>query len=93
MAAINDFPPDTYATHLESPALNAAAVTPSDSTDLPHVSRALYVGGAGNVTVTPAGGTASVAFTGVLAGSILPIRVSRVWATGTGSSTAIVNLY
>ena len=36
---------------LTSPADNAAAVTPSDSTDLAFTSRALYVGGAGNIVV------------------------------------------
>lgn len=78
---------------LHSPGMNAAAVTPSDSADLPNVSRALYVGGAGDVVVIPAGGTSSVTFSSVPAGSILPIRVSRVKLTGTGTSTAIVNIY
>lgn len=76
---------------LTSPADNAAAVTPSDSTDLAFNSRALYVGGAGNLVVTMAGG-GDVTFTAVPAGSILPIRVSRVKATST-TATSIVNLY
>lgn len=76
---------------LTSPADNAAAVTPSDSTDLTFTSRALYIGGAGNLVVTMAGG-GDVTFTGVPAGSILPIRASRVKATST-TATAIVNLY
>jgi hypothetical protein len=76
---------------LTSPADNAAAVTPSDSTDLAYNSRALYVGGAGNLVVTMSGG-GDVTFTAVPAGSILPIRVSRVKATST-TATSIVNLY
>ena len=76
---------------LTSPADNAAAVTPSDSTDLAFTSRALYVGGAGNIVVTMAGG-GDVTFTAVPAGSILPIRVSRVKSTST-TATSIINLY
>lgn len=76
---------------LTSPADNATAVTPSDSADLAFNSRALYVGGAGNLVVTMAGG-GDVTFTAVPAGSILPIRVSRVKATST-TATSIINLY
>jgi len=76
---------------LTSPADNAAAVTPNDSTDLAFTSRALYVGGAGNIVVTMAGG-GDVTFTAVPAGSILPIRVSRVKSTST-TATSIINLY
>ncbi len=80
-----------FAEGLTSPADNASAVTPSDSTDLAYTSRALYVGGAGNLVVTMVGG-GDVTFTAVPAGSILPIRVSRVKATST-TATSIVNLY
>lgn len=76
---------------LTSPADNAAAVTPSDSTDLAFTSRALYVGGAGNIVATMAGG-GDVTFTAVPSGSILPVRVTRVKATST-TATSIVNLY
>jgi len=76
---------------LDSPALNAEAVTPSDSVSLTNDSRGLFVGGAGNISVLMSGGT-SVTFTGVVAGSILPIRVNRVNATST-TATDIVSLY
>lgn len=76
---------------LTSPADNATAVTPSDSTDLAYTSRALYVGGAGNIVVTMAGG-GDVTFTAVPAGSILPVRVTRVKSTST-TATSIINLY
>ena len=81
------------AAELDSPAWTAAAVTPSDGTDLPTApTRGLYVGSAGNLVVNMAGGGASVTFTGVPAGAILPIRVDRVLATSTTAS-AIVALY
>jgi len=60
----------------------AAVVTPNDSVDLPLKARALFVGGAGNIAVVTRGGS-SVTFTGVAAGSILPVAVNRVLATGT----------
>lgn len=85
---------DPFVTHggsLDSPALHAAAVTPSDSTDLATTARGLYVGGAGNIAVTTAGGD-DVTFTGVGAGTILPVRVARVKATST-TATAIVALW
>lgn len=72
---------------LDSPAKNAAAVTPNDSADLPNVAVALWVGGAGNVSVDMVGGQESVVFTGVPAGTILPIRVKRVNSTGTTATT------
>jgi len=73
------------------PADNAGAVTTSDTVDLAVFTRALYVGTAGNVVAVFAGGNA-VTFTGVAAGSILPIRVKRVNATNTTASN-IVALY
>lgn len=80
-------------------AWKAVAVTPTDNTRI-ETTRALYVGGAGNVVVkmgdvadpTVAGNT--VTFTGVTAGSILPIQVNCVMGAGSGTSaTSIVALY
>lgn len=74
------------------PAQGAAAVTPSDSTDLDvQGSRGLWVGGAGNVAVITAQGD-TVTFNGVAAGYLLPVAVSRVLATGT-TATNLVALY
>lgn len=68
---------------------NFVAVTPSDSTVLTGV-RALYIGGAGNLYVKDNGGT-TVAFMGVLAGTVLPISPSKVMSTST-TATNIVAL-
>lgn len=76
---------------MTSPADNAAAVTPSDSTDLTYISRALYVGTGGNIVVTMMGG-GDVTFPNVQDGTFLPIRVSRVKSTSTTASN-IVNIY
>jgi len=75
----------------DAPSSDAAVVAPSDATPLTFVTKALFVGGAGNVAVIMQGG-AAVTFTGVLAGQILPIRVSQVKATGT-TATNIVALW
>jgi len=79
-------------TGLSSPAVGAAAVAPNDTTDLPTTSRALYVGGTGNITVTMADGGANVQFNLVPAGVVLPIRAKRVLATGT-TATLITAMY
>lgn len=73
------------------PATKAFDVTPGDSADLAFVTRALWVGGAGNIKVTTSGGD-TVILSGVTAGSLIPIRVSRVHSTST-TATLIVALY
>jgi hypothetical protein len=73
----------------EKPARYAVAVTPSDSTDLTRMSRGLFVGGAGNLSVVMAGDSATVVFTGVPAGAFLPIRVHRVNATTATNIVAV----
>jgi hypothetical protein len=90
MPATNKFPSSSYlsASSMSYPAEHAEAVTPSDSNDLLVMSRALYVGSGGNIAVITASG-ATVTFTGVLSGSILPIRVSRVKSTGTTASALV----
>ena len=74
---------------LESPARRAEAVTPNDAVDLPNFSRALYVGGGGDIRVTTVGGDT---VTLSAATGFLPLCVARVHATGT-SATAIVALW
>lgn len=70
----------------------AAAVTTSDSTIYQQPTRALYIGAAGNLTVDMADGGSSVLFVGVQGGTLLPIQVTRIYATGT-TATSIVALY
>ncbi len=74
-----------------APAKHAFSITPNDSTDLTQETRALYVGGSGNLAVVMASGQL-VTFAGVTAGSLLPIRVDRVKATGT-TATDILGVY
>lgn len=67
---------------LESPARCAVAVTPGDTARLPQVTRALYVGQAGDVAVRMVDGGVTV-FRNIPPGAILPIRVSGVLASDT----------
>lgn len=76
--------PDIFAREpqrLESPGNNCAAVTPSDSTDLAIFARSLWVDVTGNIKITTPGGSTET-FNNVPVG-IFPMRVARVWATGT----------
>ena len=83
--------PDRFADHalgLESPAITAFAITPSDATDLLDVPRALYIGGSGYVAAICASG-AEVVFAGLAGGTVLPVRHRRIKATGTTASALL----
>ena len=71
-----------------SPLTTAASVTPHNTNELTYVTRALYIGGTGDVSVTMQDG-GEVIFAGVPAGTTLPIRVKIVKATGTDASDII----
>lgn len=73
------------------PAESFFAITPSDTVNFSFFVRGIYVGGAGDVVAVTEGGSA-VTFTAVPAGTILPIRASRVNNTST-TGTALVGLY
>jgi hypothetical protein len=90
MPAIDDF--QSFQASLESPAAQAIAVTPSDSVPLGHTTRALWVGGGGDVAVLMQGQNTPVTFASVPDGTLLPIRVDQVMSTDT-TATAIVALW
>lgn len=70
---------------------HAAAITPNDSTDLANFTRAIYVGGAGNIKIDTVNGE-TVTLNGATAGSVLAVQARRVHSTGT-SATNLVALY
>lgn len=76
---------------LISPARSATTVAPSDATPLPYVSRAIYVGQGGDLSVTMVDGD-QVIFEAVPSGALLSIRASGVNATGT-SASGILSLW
>jgi hypothetical protein len=63
------------------PAHDMASVTPSDTVNI-EPTRGLFIGGSGNLKVITSAGS-TITLTGVVAGSILPVSVKRVFATGT----------
>lgn len=65
------------------------AWTPNDGVDLDEYSRAVYVGGNGDLSVLTVDNQV-VTFFGVLAGSMLPIRVRRIRSTATTATNIIV---
>lgn len=71
-------------------ARGAISVTPSDTAMLTSC-RALYIGGAGDVTLRAKDSSVDAVFTAVPAGTVLPVQARFVRATGT-TATAIVSL-
>jgi hypothetical protein len=72
-----------------SPASNGFAITPDDVNPLPSDARGIYVGTAGDLTVRLAQESGSVKFVAVPQGSLLPIAVHQVFATGTTASNLV----
>lgn len=74
----------------------AAAVTPSDTVDIPNISSSgvrnngcvLYVGVGGDLKVLTAGGD-EVTFVGFPTGGFLPVQVVRVFATDTTAASIL----
>jgi hypothetical protein len=75
---------------VDSPAANAIAIPDASTTVLDVVSRAIYVGGDGDLhCLTQAG--QDITFVGVVAGTILPIRITEVYNNTT--ATSLISLY
>ena len=89
MPIVDNF--DKHTAGLSGPYSNAAEVTPSDSADLGYVTRGLWCATTGNVKVTMLSGDVVTIDHG--AHTFLPIRVVRVWATGTAATPKIVALW
>lgn len=76
---------------LLSPACHATEVIPSDTAALPFVSKRLWIGGAGNVTLITLSGQ-TIEYANVAAGTYLQVRAQQVMATGT-TATNIISEY
>lgn len=74
----------------DGPANDGFSVTPSDVSTLTDITRAIYVGTAGNISLTLTSG-AALTFMNVPSGTILPVRATEVKATGT-SATDLIGL-
>jgi hypothetical protein len=78
---------------LQSPPSNSFVITPSDTTELPFVTRSVYVGAAGDITLRLAGDTGSEIIKAVAVGTTLPIRARQIYATGTTAALPLVGIY
>lgn len=76
---------------LSDPKGGAFSITPNDSTNLSQGAVALYVGTGGNIKITTSLGN-TITFVNVPDGAVLPVRVARVYASGTDASN-IIGLY
>ena len=89
MAAENTFQGQAFGP--TSGAHDAFDVTPDDAADLTIETRGVYIAASGDLHVLMAGG-GEITFTGLAAGVVHPLRVRRVYATGT-TATGIVGVY
>ncbi len=76
----------------QRPYRDAASITPNDSADLPDLSRGIFVGTGGALTVRLLDASADVVFANIPNGTLLPISVRRVMVTGTTAS-GLIALY
>ena len=79
---------DKFATRAEDitgPANSGFTITPNDATELPEITRAIYIGNGGNLSVEMnKGGT--LEFVNVPSGSLMPIRAKKVLEATTATS-------
>ncbi|MEV8467135.1 hypothetical protein AB0T83_10120 [Fluviibacterium sp. DFM31] len=73
---------------LTSPAIDGIMVAPHDSNPLGHVSRAVYVGVGGDIRAELVSG-AQLTFSAVPAGSMLPMRATKILSSGTTASSIV----
>ena len=79
-----NFMADAFADRMRAPtdpAVTVFDITPDDVTDLPHVTTGINVSTPGAVRVSLLDG--SIGDLTVSAGTVFPVRATRVWTTGT----------
>ncbi|MEM6475490.1 MAG: hypothetical protein AAF687_04925 [Pseudomonadota bacterium] len=84
-------PFEHFSDSLAAPAKSAFAVTPDDSADLPVAVKALFIGTGGDLVLRAVDSDADVTLANLPDGSILPVRVRAIRATGS-TATNIVGL-
>jgi len=85
---------DLPAAQIETPPINAKAITPADS-DLDNFTRAIYIGGTGDLVVRvpgDLGDTGDITFSALPVGKTLTIVAKQIRSTGT-TATNIVALF
>ena len=77
---------------VSSPGTRAEPIVTSDTVDMSESPRSIYVGGAGDVKMNGLNGGSAVTFKNVPAGSLIPFRPNRIYATGT-TATLMLAIY
>lgn len=95
-AANNNF--RNWAPNWQSPYMHAFSISPSDSANVAHVTRAILAGNTGDVKVDLAGSSTHAGQTGVILyglvkGSVYKVAVKKVYSTGTTSGMKLTGLY
>jgi hypothetical protein len=85
---------DTFAGYqggLQTPVRRSFVITPDDVNELPFVTRVIYVGGSGDLKVRLADDApgAQIVLKAVAVGTVLPLRIRQVYATGTTASLMV----
>ena len=73
---------------INGPANDGFIIAPDDGLDLNEITRAIFIGSGGDISLVTKNGTL-LTFSGLGAGSLLPVRASRVHATGTTASNIV----
>lgn len=84
--------PDTFSNHADSvggPSRNAFAIVPHATNELTAVTKAIYVGTGGNVTLRTVEGSADVVYKNVPSGAYLTVRATHVRAIGTTAADLV----
>lgn len=81
--------PDQYADSPISPSSYAFAIVPNDTNPLNTVTKAIYVGTTGHVTLRAVNSAADVVYRNVPAGSYLTVRASHLRAAGTTATDLV----
>lgn len=80
-----------------APLDRAFAITPADGSDLAQTTRYVWIGGCTtapcDVKVDFAGTGTGITITKVPAGTLLPLKVRRVYSTGSAAGLVIVGFY
>ena len=83
--------PDRFEHHaagLDAPAAHGFAITPNDAAELAEITRAIYVGAPGHLSLVLLSG-AVVTLSNLAGGTVLPVRARQVRATGTTAGSLV----
>lgn len=82
-------PFEHYSDSLTAPAKATFAITPHDAADLPIAPKALFIGTGGTLVVRAVDSDLDTTFTNLADGTILPVRVRAVRATGSTAADIV----